>query len=509
MNETYLGVSFFLLSAFSLIMSVSVMVRKRFQPAGEAYALLALIVAGWALVSGLYHLAGSAAEARVWLLARNAVDGFLPVGVFAYAMVIMGRERSRIQTEVLLCGIMPAMTALLVATSAFHPLIFTELQVTYADSFKTVDYQAGFWLWMQMLYTAGLALFSVGMMVKKLLEVPRPFRMKQVAVLMTLLFFVVSGVVRYKAIGWGPVPVFLNSSLLLCLLSLYLLSFHVKTTDFVALAHTKLFKELTSLVFILSSDRVVMDVNYAASNAFGMKTDELIGENFDELFLQWMSGSDGTFESAGGLREISIPDGAALRHYELSELVLHDQRGCEVGVIVEISDITHFKSAIMRLESMVSRDTLTGLLNRRAYKSELRRLSSQEYLPLAIVIGDLDNLKGVNDAQGHEMGDRLLMATAEILRKSCRGSDIIARTGGDEFILLLPNTEELAVHIIMDRIRQACAAASAAPDALFTVSISLGYGLLLDTHTDIQQVINEADLMMYSEKNLKKRQISF
>jgi diguanylate cyclase (GGDEF)-like protein len=75
-------------------------------------------------------------------------------------------------------------------------------------------------------------------------------------------------------------------------------------------------------------------------------------------------------------------------------------------------------------------DSVTGLYNRAYFEEEIKRLDTGRSLPVSLIIGDLNNLKLVNDTFGHEEGDRLLQKIAEILRKTCRNEDVMARWGG-------------------------------------------------------------------------------
>ncbi len=87
-------------------------------------------------------------------------------------------------------------------------------------------------------------------------------------------------------------------------------------------------------------------------------------------------------------------------------------------------------------------DALTGLYNRAYFTEEMHRHQGDRYLPNTVVMCDLDGLKLVNDTFGHAAGDRLLAATAKIIRKAIRQGDVAARIGGDEFAILLPRADE-------------------------------------------------------------------
>ncbi len=92
------------------------------------------------------------------------------------------------------------------------------------------------------------------------------------------------------------------------------------------------------------------------------------------------------------------------------------------------------------------------MYNRAYFEEELRRLNDGRYLPLAIIVCDVDGLKLYNDSFGHQMGDRLITAAADVLQQTFRAGDVVARIGGDEFAILLPRVSRETVENIMVRL---------------------------------------------------------
>jgi diguanylate cyclase (GGDEF)-like protein len=149
-------------------------------------------------------------------------------------------------------------------------------------------------------------------------------------------------------------------------------------------------------------------------------------------------------------------------------------------------------------------DSLTGVYNRAYFKEELRRLDTVRQLPLSILMGDVNGLKLSNDVFGHSAGDRLLKIITEILRKNCREEDIIARWGGDEFILLLPKTSETTANLISSRILAACQERENEP---IRPSIALGCATKVIEEVPIDLVIKEAEDRMYRRKLMDERSV--
>ncbi|HEY5496969.1 MAG TPA: PAS domain S-box protein, partial [Syntrophales bacterium] len=124
--------------------------------------------------------------------------------------------------------------------------------------------------------------------------------------------------------------------------------------------------------------------------------------------------------------------------------LLHDQSGNIIGAIESIRDITERKQSEEKIQQMAYHDTLTGLPNRKLFSDRLGIALAQaqrNQKEVGIVMLDLDHFKDVNDNLGHDVGDLLLKATAERLSTALRKGDTVARFGGDEFVLILPDLE--------------------------------------------------------------------
>lgn len=131
--------------------------------------------------------------------------------------------------------------------------------------------------------------------------------------------------------------------------------------------------------------------------------------------------------------------------------------GCEENwdrVLVSLTDITSRKKAEAYLEFLGKHDVLTKLYNRSFYEDELARLDRRGPWPVSIVAIDLNGLKAVNDLAGHADGDALLRRTGEVLRQAVGRDSCVARTGGDEFMLLLPSQDALAAQGVVDQIHK-------------------------------------------------------
>lgn len=149
-------------------------------------------------------------------------------------------------------------------------------------------------------------------------------------------------------------------------------------------------------------------------------------------------------------------------------------------------------------------DTLTGLHNRRYYEEKLQKLDNSTNYPISIIMADIDGLKIVNDAFGHQLGDELIKKAADAVQSSCRSKDIVARWGGDEFVILLPRTTKDEAEKVAIRIEERC---NKSHLNFIQVSISLGLSLKTKDEEDLMEVLKEAEDEMYKNKSIKSQEL--
>ena len=165
------------------------------------------------------------------------------------------------------------------------------------------------------------------------------------------------------------------------------------------------------------------------------------------------------------------------------------------------------EALIQELEQLTLMDALTGVYNRRGFwilAGRHAQLCRRRCEPFCLVYGDLDRLKWVNDTYGHSAGDELLKAMARVLRESFRESDIVARMGGDEFIVLLAGTPEGEVAAGVRRLETNLEHSPELAALPFQPSISVGvacYDGLVEP--DVEGLVREADHRMYAQKRLR------
>lgn len=160
---------------------------------------------------------------------------------------------------------------------------------------------------------------------------------------------------------------------------------------------------------------------------------------------------------------------------------------------------------ISALRSQAFLDTLTGLYNRRFMDAELGLLTSRAgrySRDFSVLVLDIDGLKKVNDTYGHDVGDTALRAFADVMRASLRGSDVAIRTGGDEFVAILPETPCHDAHIVFDRMRRSVQELREL-DPRMQISVSAG-AVGWRSGSSLESLVAEADALLLTAKRSGK-----
>lgn len=174
-------------------------------------------------------------------------------------------------------------------------------------------------------------------------------------------------------------------------------------------------------------------------------------------------------------------------------------------------DISERKQLLEKLNRLATIDDLTQIPNRRYFMHladlELKRAKRYHH-PLSIILIDFDNLKVINDTHGHLAGDRALMVFSKIVKTLIRDIDVLGRFGGDEFLILLPETDAQQANVVVERIHQVLAASPVIyQDIHFKISISSGIASMEEWTDTIKGLIQKADKALYKDKDKHGKEI--
>jgi diguanylate cyclase (GGDEF)-like protein/PAS domain S-box-containing protein len=197
------------------------------------------------------------------------------------------------------------------------------------------------------------------------------------------------------------------------------------------------------------------------------------------------------------------------RWYETHSRAMLDDGGEVDGVMSVVRDVTSRKESERQMAADALTDPLTGLFNRRAFRSALegRSLERGKAPTDCVAVLDIDHFKSVNDSHGHAAGDEVLRGFARVARRMVREHDFIARIGGEEFAILFPDTSVEQAMLICERLRAEVARASL-PAGMGAVKITVSGGVAMLEHNGFEQALENADLALYSAKRNGRDQLA-
>jgi len=257
---------------------------------------------------------------------------------------------------------------------------------------------------------------------------------------------------------------------------------------------------------------IITSLNSQAQEITGWEWNEAVGRPFSEVFPLQNEETGEPIEdpitkvlSTG--RVVGLANHTTLRNRR-GELVpiadsaapIKTEQGELHGVVMVFRDVGKERAHNEQIRFLSYHDPLTGLYNRRYIEEAISRMNSAEDLPISVIVGDVNGLKLTNDVFGHKAGDSLLKQAAEIVKGNCREGGIVARWGGDEFVVIMPRTDTITAEKIVDKIRINCGTSD---ESGLRLSLSLGCATKEDPETDLQCVLQEAEECMYHQKLLE------
>lgn len=255
---------------------------------------------------------------------------------------------------------------------------------------------------------------------------------------------------------------------------------------------------IPDIIFIINDKGTFLDCLVSDLTLLYTQNIDFIGKTLHDVLPETVAiGGMSMIEKAiatGNLQIFSyeLTMGETVKHFEMRIVKSKDNE-----VICITRDITDQTKNQKYIEYLSYHDQLTSLYNRRFYEEEQLRLDTSRNYPIALIMVDVNGLKLTNDAFGHAVGDELLKAVADIMVEACRADDIIARIGGDEFIILLPRTNEEDCIRIVDRIYQLTRSRTIKN---IIISVSIGWATKQSIEVSMTDIFTKAEEQMYKRK---------
>ena len=429
-------------------------------PGVRAFRVSILITSVWSICYAIELILPTVSAKQIASNFAFMAIAVLPVAWLATVMIFSGSGRrfSRLAPFLL---IVPLLTILVVWTNSWHHLFIRRFYLDANGAFPILGTEHGPWFWVHSVYTYSLLVISIGELMGLMARTSRRYIGQPLTLLIGMLIpllwnvLYVFGVLPFRRLDLTPYLYSLSG------IVFWIGLVYAHLFDILPVARDMVMDAIRDVVVIMDSQDRVIDLNPAARAAFAWNgNDDLISKSVEQVFLEWPAILSLLLDKKSMSRPLDL---VLLRedrklHYQVSLIRLRDSQGTPIGRMLMLHDITDRKHMEEELRRLVVTDPLTELGNRRmffnALESEFAR-AKRYRTGYCLIMLDLDHYKSINDRFSHMVGDEALRLAADAIRKTARQSDLAARYGGDEFVLLLPNTDLQGAVQLAERLRMA------------------------------------------------------
>jgi diguanylate cyclase (GGDEF)-like protein/PAS domain S-box-containing protein len=450
--------------------------------------------------------AGSLGAILIFIRVEYLGIAFIPSLWLLFVLDYTGR-RAVPAFRYLLLGL-STLTFVLVLFVGSHSLFYVRPHLDLSGPFPTLAFGRGPWYWVHVSYT-WLSFVSGQILLLVFLVRAPSFYKPQVA--LTAIAEIIPLVV-FALYLCGDVPDHLDPtpvSFAFFTAPLAWALFRLQFLESVPVARERVLEALEDGVLVLDTDGRIVDANPAAQRMLGLgggrvgrPIAEMVPDAFGLSALVAAGSGSAEFGAAAGTGD---NDAGGERRYRARAFRVRGGHGRELGTALIVSDVTETSALLARLDALAGSDSLTGLFNRRRFFEYALRefeLALRNVRPIAVCVIDLDHFKDVNDRYGHAAGDDVLKEAASRFSLALRSTDIICRYGGEEFAMLLPNSDIETGRRAAERLRlRLCETPITFKDGSTSVSASFGvFGSVPCGVEDLDRFLGLADEALYAAK---------
>jgi len=478
-----------------LMASVFILYILKYKPA-KNYRILVILTSGCLiyLTSLLFEYISIRFVPKViWNHGTSIGMVIILLSFFIFSVGYVGKEQWLTTKKFIIISAIPVIYLLFDITNELHGLSLTYGLVTIDSiTYLTKEYHAISWVFV--IYGYMLVIASFVLLIRMALSALNYYRKRVIFILLLSFIPIIVNLLHTSGIFmdyFDPTPVSVTFSAVLFLFGVtkYNIGDMVPTTNKV------LIESIRDGVIVLDSQDRIVEINPIARRL--IRYPRVIGE---DIKVFWPHYTKFLQEKDDHEKELEIGSGQERQIYDVEISECRNYKSEIMSRIISLRNITDRKITEERLKYLSFHDKMTRLYNRAFFEEEMTRLDSSRRLPVSIIMGDADGLKFINDTFGYSEGDKLLVSIADALSRSCRKDDIIARWGGDEFAILLIDTDEGSALKVVSRIEEAC---NETIDNSIPISISLGAAAKTDGSRSLKDIMRLAEDRMRRRKMLK------
>ena len=393
-------------------------------------------------------------------------------------------------------------------TNELHSFFWKEYNFTQNGAFLSIRNTYGILFYCFAILSYTTVFFAAGFLLSNLINIAKRYRDRAVLSISALgvtVFWNVAYVMGIVPLSKDFSPIVYNFVFMILIYA----AVRQKLFNVFLVPRQRIFDHIRDGVLMFDENATILDINQAAIRF--MKLDEsCIGEALEDKLPFWSS-LNFHFPIDDVEKNDLLPS-TIISIGESPELLYMDVSISRIGLgfVMTLHDVTEIQKLMIQIEEMANFDSLTQLRNRRSFFNMVEGLiasAKRNRQPITVMLLDIDNFKQVNDQFGHSTGDRVLIQIASFISTSLRAVDVKARYGGDEFIILLPQTDLEAAEIVSKRLFRGINATIAEMDIQgLDVSVSIGVSgrKVLGRSQSLMEIVEEADTALYAVKNKGK-----
>ena len=514
----------FLTTIMSLIVALAAWNRRN-TTTGFILILFMISIAIWSFFSGIE--AGTTGVANRIFWSKMEYLGFVWASPLCFLFVLSYTNHWKWITKPVLISIaaISIITLVLAWTNEFHGLIWSSFHPG-DPQLNTLVYVHGTWFLLYTFIQFCLFCFSVGILFHDLRVQKAPYRQQTVTILAAVLIPAVAGILyTFKispipGLDWMPLCTFFTGAIFTWSIQTY------RLLDLVPIARDTLVEQMLDGMIVLDGQQRIIDINPSARNM--IKGGDAIkpGDPLSSVLPELCPSSE-DLKKQSNTRILSLHETSDDHRFVDVRMTLI--KGTKTGTncsLLMLRDITKRKTiedslnqANRELEKRINeiqilqnqlkeesiRDPLTRLYNRRYMEDALNREfahATRDGYPVSIIMADIDHFKKVNDTYGHSAGDEVLIQLSQLFLSNFRVEDIVCRYGGEEFLIVMPETSAETAFLRIDGLRRQLENTDLKISAgTIKITLSAGISVYPEEGSTIEEVVHKADLAMYRAKS--------
>ncbi|MBT7599787.1 MAG: diguanylate cyclase, partial [Anaerolineae bacterium] len=483
--------------------------QRRDTPATTAFAAIMFSASLWSFGFAAEVISTSLQGKIFWANIQFMGISVLTFSWFAMTLHHTGQPRWTIRSLFGL-SIIPLITILVIWTNPYHHLfrVSPSLKII-TSSFSVLKSNYGIYFYaVHIPFNYLLYAISFFLLFSSWKKVPLVYRRQRLILTLSLVFpFLVDSL---YVVGFTPIPEF-NFAPIAFSISGLLMSWNVFSLQFFdisQLANDIVVRTMQVGVIVLDKEGRITDINPIAEKITGISLTESIGISFAQNFPDYTI----SLESASDEEvEITLEQEGEKHYYHTKISPVFDKRKNIVGRVITLHNVSELVNLYRQVREVSQTDSLTGVLNRRAFiekgENEIAR-TVRHKKHLSVIMMDIDDFKNINDELGHQYGDKSLITITQICRQEMRATDEIARYGGDEFIILLPETSATNAFNLAERICNNIADYKCLTESGESCTLSASLGVAeFDGIETLGSLLHRADQALYEAKHAGKGQV--